>query len=107
MIIQNSTILHKQARSGLHEHASCFVLRAVARQILHEIPPCCRTYGGPCISLEPKARLTVGLLWWVPPSLLPCMGPYGTNAESCQYPMWHVARATWGDVTNVPPAVSR
>ena len=21
---------------------------------------------------------------------------YGTNAESCQYPLWHVARATWG-----------
>ena len=20
---------------------------------------------------------------------------YGTNAESCQYPLWHVARATW------------
>ena len=32
---------------------------------------------------------------------------YGTNAESCQYPLWHVARATWGDVTNVPPALSR
>ena len=23
---------------------------------------------------------------------------YGTNAESCPYPLWHVARATWGDV---------
>ena len=32
---------------------------------------------------------------------------YGTNAESRQYPLWHVARATWEDVTNVPPAVSR
>ena len=32
---------------------------------------------------------------------------YGANAESCQYPLWHVARDTWGDVTNVPPAVSR
>ena len=32
---------------------------------------------------------------------------YGTNAESCQCQLWHVARATWGDVTNVPPAVSR
>ena len=21
---------------------------------------------------------------------------YETNAESCQYPLWHVARATWG-----------
>ena len=21
---------------------------------------------------------------------------YGSNAESCQYPLWHVARATWG-----------
>ena len=21
---------------------------------------------------------------------------YGTNAESCQYPLWQVARATWG-----------
>ena len=32
---------------------------------------------------------------------------YGTTAESCQCLLWHVARATWGDVTNVPPAVSR
>ena len=32
---------------------------------------------------------------------------YGTNTESCQYPLWHVARATWRDVTNFPPAVSR
>ena len=33
---------------------------------------------------------------------------YGTNAESCQYPLWHVARATCrGDVTNVPLAVAR
>ena len=32
---------------------------------------------------------------------------YGTNAESCQCQLGHVARATWGDVTNVPPAVSR
>ena len=30
-----------------------------------------------------------------------------TNAKSCQCLLWHVARATWGDVTNVPPAVSR
>ena len=45
------------------------------------------------ISLEPKARLTSGLLWWVPP--IPST-VYGTNAESNQYPLWHVARATWG-----------
>ena len=32
---------------------------------------------------------------------------YGTNAESCQCLLWHVARATWEDVTNVPPVVSR
>ena len=32
---------------------------------------------------------------------------HGTNAESCQCLLWHVARATWGDVTNVPPAISR
>ena len=32
-------------------------------------------------SLEPKARLTSGLLWWIRPSLLPCMGPM---PESCQ-----------------------
>ena len=32
---------------------------------------------------------------------------HGTNAESCQCQLGHVARATWGDVTNVPPAVSR
>ena len=32
---------------------------------------------------------------------------YGTNTESCQYPLWHVARATWRDVTNIPPVVSR
>ena len=32
---------------------------------------------------------------------------YGTNTESCQYPLWHVARTTWRDVTNVPPVVSR
>ena len=32
---------------------------------------------------------------------------HGTNAESCQCQLWHVARATWGDVTNVPPTVSR
>ena len=31
---------------------------------------------------------------------------HGTNAESCQCQLWHVARATWGDDTNVPPAVS-
>ena len=32
---------------------------------------------------------------------------HGTNAESCQCLLWHVARATWEDVTNVPPAISR
>ena len=32
---------------------------------------------------------------------------YGTTVESCQCLLWHVARATWGDVTNVPPVVSR
>ena len=32
---------------------------------------------------------------------------HGTNAESWQCTLWHVARATWEDVTNVPPAVSR
>ena len=32
---------------------------------------------------------------------------YGINAESCQCLLCHVARATWGDVTNVPPVVSR
>ena len=48
------------------------------------------------IALEPKARLTSGLLWWVPapPSLLPCMGPTPI-AETWQYPLWHVASATW------------
>ena len=34
------------------------------------------------ISLEPKARLTSGLLWWVPPSLLPCMGPMPNHAST-------------------------
>ena len=34
------------------------------------------------ISLEPKARLTGGLLWWVPPSLLPCMGPMPNHAST-------------------------
>ena len=34
------------------------------------------------ISLEPKARLTSGLLWWVPPSLLPCMGPMPNRAST-------------------------
>ena len=42
------------------------------------------------ISLEPKARLTSSLLWWTPP--IPST-VYGTNAESCQYLLWHVARA--------------
>ena len=55
------------------------------------------------LSLGPKARLTSGLLWWVPPSLLPCMRPMPNHART----HWHVARATWRDVTNVPPAVSR
>ena len=32
---------------------------------------------------------------------------HGTNAESCRCLLWHVACATWGDVTNVPPAISR
>ena len=32
---------------------------------------------------------------------------HGTNAESCQCQLGHVARATRGDVTNVPPVVSR
>ena len=45
------------------------------------------------IPLEPKDRLTSGLLWRVPsiPSTV-----YGTNAESCQYLLWHVARAARG-----------
>ena len=34
------------------------------------------------ISLEPKARLTGGLLWWVPPFLLPCMGPMPNHAST-------------------------
>ena len=34
------------------------------------------------ISLEPKAQLTSGLLWWVPPSLLPCMGPMPNRAST-------------------------
>ena len=36
------------------------------------------------ISLEPKApaRLTSGLLWWVPPFLLPCMGPMPNHAST-------------------------
>ena len=34
------------------------------------------------IFLEPKARLTNGLLWWVPPSLLPCMGPMPNHAST-------------------------
>ena len=41
------------------------------------------------ISLEPKARLTSGLLWWVPPSLLPCMGPMPNHA-STHYSTWRV-----------------
>ena len=32
------------------------------------------------ISLEPKARLTSGLLWWA--SLLPCMGPMPNHANT-------------------------
>ena len=31
--------------------------------------------------LEPRARLTSGLLWWVPPFLLPCMGPMPNHAS--------------------------
>ena len=46
------------------------------------------------IPLEPKARLTSGLLWWVPTPIPSTVN--GTNAESCKYPLWHVARATWG-----------
>ena len=34
------------------------------------------------ISLEPKTRLTGGLLWWVSPSLLPCMGPMPNHAST-------------------------
>ena len=36
------------------------------------------------ISLESKARLASGLLWWVwvPPSLLPCMGPMPNHAST-------------------------
>ena len=34
------------------------------------------------ISLEPKARLTSGFFWWVPPSLLPCMGPMPNHAST-------------------------
>ena len=34
------------------------------------------------ISLEPKARLASGLLWWVPPFLLPCMGPMPNHAST-------------------------
>ena len=41
------------------------------------------------ISLEPKARLTSGLLWWVPPSLLPCMEPMPNHA-STQCGTWRV-----------------
>ena len=41
------------------------------------------------ISLEPKARLTSGLLWWVTPSLLPCMGPMPNHA-STHYSTWRV-----------------
>ena len=46
------------------------------------------------ISLEPKARLTSGLLWWVGTPIPPTV--YGTNTEACQYLLWHVARAAWG-----------
>ena len=38
------------------------------------------------ISLEPKARLTSGLLWWVPHPFY----------QSYKYPLWHVARAARG-----------
>ena len=41
------------------------------------------------ISLESKARLTSGLLWWVPPSLLPCMGPI-PNHVSANWGTWRV-----------------
>ena len=45
------------------------------------------------ISLEPKARLTSGLLWWVPTSLLPssstCMGPM-PNHVSAYCGTWRV-----------------
>ena len=34
------------------------------------------------ISLEPKARLASGLPWWVPPFLLPCMGPMPNHAST-------------------------
>ena len=34
------------------------------------------------ISLEPKARLASGLLWWVTPFLLPCMGPMPNHAST-------------------------
>ena len=34
------------------------------------------------ISLEPKARLESGLLCWVPPFLLPCMGPMPNHAST-------------------------
>ena len=34
------------------------------------------------LPLEPKARLTSGLLWWVPPFLLPCMGPMPNHAST-------------------------
>ena len=34
------------------------------------------------ISLEPSARLTSGLLWWVTPSLLPCMGPMPNHVSA-------------------------
>ena len=42
------------------------------------------------ISLEPKARLTSGLLWWIPPSLLPCMGSM-PNHTSTHCGTWRVA----------------
>ena len=41
------------------------------------------------ISLEPLARLTSGLLWWVAPSLLPCMGPM-PNHVSANCGTWRV-----------------
>ena len=42
------------------------------------------------MSLESKARLTSGLLWWVPPSLLPCMGPIPNNASAIYCGTWRL-----------------
>ena len=46
------------------------------------------------IFLEPKARLTSGLLWYIGTPISSTV--YGTNAESYKYPLWHVARAARG-----------